>query len=72
MSNINSNRLQNTKIDSSKRCIQIAEIIGGGGYVHHEQSNRVYSIYGLCPTIATRYDSFMTGFKIGYEEKDTR
>lgn len=41
-----------------------------GGYVHHEQSNRVYLEDGLCPTIPTRYDHFMTGFKIAVYEQE--
>lgn len=44
--------------------IQVGNIVGGYGYVHHEQSNRVYSVEGICPTLSTRYDSFQTGFKI--------
>lgn len=47
-----------------QRLIQVANIVGGKGYVKHEQSNRVYSSKGLSPTICSRYDSFMTGWKL--------
>ena len=46
------------------KCLHIANIIGGEGYCHHEQSNRVYSTDGICFTVCTRYDENMTGPKI--------
>lgn len=53
----------------TNKCLHIANIVSGGGYCHHEQSNRVYDSKGICPTVCTRYDEFMTGFKIMNEEK---
>lgn len=52
------------------KCFQIGVLVGGSGFCHHDQSNRIYSVDYLCLTICTRYDNNMTGFKIAvYEQK---
>lgn len=63
---------QTTSLMNAK-CLHIANIVSGGGWCNFESSNRVYDSKGLCPTIPTRYDNYMTGFKIlVYERNQTK
>lgn len=58
----------NETTDDPTECQMIAEVIGGGYYQpNYERFNRIYSVNGVSPTIATRCDRF-SSFWISEED----